>query len=47
MQIDGSFLTGLGKIKERVILILEIAKILNREEMDGLKQQLNLAQETA
>jgi purine-binding chemotaxis protein CheW len=44
-QIEGSFLTGLGKLKEKVVLILEIEKILNREELAGLKQQLNLEQE--
>jgi hypothetical protein len=32
-------ITDPGKIKGRVISILGIAKILNREEMAGLKQQ--------
>jgi purine-binding chemotaxis protein CheW len=47
MQIEGSFLMGLGKIKEKVVLILEIAQIINREELAGLKQQLNYVQEIA
>lgn len=39
-QIEGNFLTGLGKIKDRVILILDIEKILNREELTQIKQEL-------
>jgi purine-binding chemotaxis protein CheW len=39
-QIEGNFLTGLGKIKDKVILILDIDKILNREELAQLKQEL-------
>jgi purine-binding chemotaxis protein CheW len=39
-QIEGNFLMGLGKIKDKVILILDIDKILNREELAHLKQEL-------
>jgi purine-binding chemotaxis protein CheW len=39
-QIEGDFLTGLGKMKDYVIMILEIEKILNREELAHLKQEL-------
>ena len=39
-QIEGNFLIGLGKIKDKVILILDIEKILNREELANLKQEL-------
>jgi purine-binding chemotaxis protein CheW len=39
-QIEGSFLMGLGKIKDKVILILDFEKILNREELAHLKQEL-------
>lgn len=39
-QIEGNFLIGLGKIKEKVILILDIDKVLNREELAQIKQEL-------
>ncbi|HBE78120.1 MAG TPA: chemotaxis protein CheW [Firmicutes bacterium] len=39
-QIEGNFLTGLGKLKDRVILILDIEKILNREDLVNIKQEL-------
>jgi purine-binding chemotaxis protein CheW len=45
-QIDSSFLAGLGKTKEKVIMLLEIDKILNREEMASLKQELLDKRET-
>lgn len=46
-QVEGSFLTGLGKTKERVIMIMEIEKILNPKELAGFKQELEIKQETA
>ncbi len=39
-QIEGDFLTGLGKMKDKVIMILDIEKILNRDELIYLKQEL-------
>jgi purine-binding chemotaxis protein CheW len=39
-QIEGNFLTGLGKMKDKVILILDIEKILSREELAHLKPEL-------
>jgi purine-binding chemotaxis protein CheW len=39
-QIEGSFLTGLGKLKDKVILILDIEKILNYEDLDSIKREL-------
>jgi purine-binding chemotaxis protein CheW len=42
-QIEGDFLTGLGKSKEKVIMILDIEKILNREELAHLKPELAAA----
>jgi purine-binding chemotaxis protein CheW len=36
-QVEGAFLTGLGKTKERVIMLLEIDMVLNREELDKIK----------
>jgi purine-binding chemotaxis protein CheW len=44
-RIEGNFLAGLGKIKEKVILILNIAKILNQEELSSLKQELEKVSE--
>lgn len=37
---EGALLTGLGKTKEKIILILDIEKILNREELARLQQEL-------
>jgi purine-binding chemotaxis protein CheW len=42
-QIEGNFLTGLGKIKDKVILILDIEKILNHEELTQIKQEFTEA----
>lgn len=46
-QIEGDFLTGLGKTKDKVIMILEIGKILNREELAGLNRELAIKREVA
>ena len=46
-QIEGDFLTGLGKMKDEVIMILEIEKILNHEELARLKQELAFKHEVA
>lgn len=37
-DIEQEFLTGLGKVKGKVILLLEIEKVLNMEEMVILKE---------
>lgn len=37
-NIDEGFLIGLGKVKDKVILLLEIEKVLNIEEMVLLKE---------
>lgn len=39
-QIDGSFLAGLGKTKEKVIMLLDVEQIFNREELASLGQEL-------
>lgn len=44
-RIEGDFLTGLGKLKEKVILILNPEKILNQEELADLNQALNNGQQ--
>ena len=32
-KVDGDFLTGLGKVKDKVVILLNIEKIINTEEM--------------
>lgn len=32
-KADGDFLTGMGKIKDKVIMLLNVEKVLNSEEM--------------
>lgn len=39
-QIEGNFLTGLGKLKDKVILLLNIEKILNHQELNYIKNDL-------
>jgi len=39
LEIDGSFLGGLAKTKERVIVILDIDKILNSKEVVYLEKE--------
>ncbi len=39
-QIEGDFLMGLGKLRDKVILIIDIEKILNREEITLIKKAL-------
>ena len=39
-QIEGDFLTGLGKLKDKVILIVDIEKVLSNEEIALLKKDL-------
>ena len=35
-KVDGDFLTGLGKVKDKVVILLNIEKIINCEEMISL-----------
>lgn len=37
-QIDVSFITGIGKLKERVVIILNIEELLSREELTLIKE---------
>jgi purine-binding chemotaxis protein CheW len=46
-QIEGDFLSGLGKTKEKVIMILDIEKILNREELSSIKHEITSQKEAA
>lgn len=39
--VDGDFLTGLGKIKERVVMILNIEKILTTEDVISLMKNVH------
>ena len=39
-QIEGNFLIGLGKLKDKVIMLLNIERILNHEDLNYLKQEL-------
>ncbi len=39
-QIEGDLLMGLGKLKDKVVLIIDIEKILNREEITNIKNVL-------
>ena len=39
-QIEGNFLSALGKMKDKVIMILDIEQILNREAIHDLKREL-------
>ncbi len=38
-QIGDNFLTGIGKVKEKIVLILEIEKILNVAEIISIKKE--------
>lgn len=44
-QTENDFLTGMGKVKGKVILLLEMQKVLNQEDLK-LLQQSNLADGT-
>lgn len=37
VQIDGDFIRGIAKLKERVVILLDIQKILTTEELKDLK----------
>lgn len=37
-QVEGDFLIGIGKVKGKVILLLDIQRVLNPEEMKLLKE---------
>lgn len=39
-KIEGDFLTGIGKLNDKVMMILDIEKILNREELSQLKREI-------
>jgi purine-binding chemotaxis protein CheW len=41
-QVEGAFLIGLGKTKERVIMLLEMDMIVNREELAKIKTELSI-----
>lgn len=36
LQIDGEYITGMGKIKEKVIMLLDVEAILNKEELENI-----------
>jgi purine-binding chemotaxis protein CheW len=40
-QIEGDFLAGIGKLKEKVVMILNIEQVLSREEITYLKHELD------
>lgn len=40
-QIEGDFLAGIGKLKEKVVMILDIEKVLSREELSYFKHELS------
>jgi Chemotaxis signal transduction protein len=39
-QIEGEFLMGLGKLKDKLVLIIDLEKILSRQEITLLKTDL-------
>ena len=38
-QIEGNFLTGLGKLKDKVIMLIDIEKTLNHEDINYIKHE--------
>ncbi len=40
-QMENDFLAGIGKLKDRVVLILDIEQILSEEDLSYLKQKMN------
>ena len=40
-QIENNFLAGMGKLKDRVVMILDIEKILSGEDLIYLKQKMS------
>ncbi len=38
--IDTSFIMGLGKAKEAIVILLDIAKVLSTEELEAIKQHV-------
>ncbi len=44
-QLDGDLLMGIGKLKEKVVLILDIEKILSRDDIAILKKEIAINQE--
>jgi purine-binding chemotaxis protein CheW len=40
-QLDNNFLAGMGKLKDRVVMILDIEQVLSSEELKILKQRMN------
>jgi Chemotaxis signal transduction protein len=45
-QIEDDFLAGIGKLKEKVVMILDIEQVLNREDLTYIKQELNQNNQT-
>ena len=43
-QIEGNFLTGLGKLKDRVVLIIDIEKVFTQDEMGLVKKELSVVE---
>ncbi len=37
-EIDTSFMMGMGKVKEKIIILLNIEMVLTSEELDRIKQ---------
>lgn len=44
-KIEGNFLIGLGKLKEKLIMILDIIKILNFDDIAKINKELTQKQE--
>ncbi len=40
-KVDGDFLTGMGKVKDKVVLLLEIEKITNSEDFNIALEETN------
>jgi purine-binding chemotaxis protein CheW len=43
-QIENDFLAGIGKLKDRVVMVLDIEKILSSEDLTYLKQKMSEAE---
>jgi len=38
VQNDGEFITGMGKVKDKVVMLLDVEKVLNKEEFRYIKE---------
>ncbi len=43
-KVEGDFITSLAKLKDKIIMILDIVKILNREELTNIKEMAGMLQ---